>query len=51
MLDKAVELVEVAPGDGQKAGRIGIGALGAGDRAQLDLQLVAEACNAPLYAH
>ena len=41
VLEEAVELLEVAVGHGQEVG--GVGALGAPDRAQLDLQLVAEA--------
>jgi hypothetical protein len=45
VLQEAVELVEVAEGDGQE-GR-GVGVVGAGDRAQLELQLVAEALDAP----
>ena len=49
VLEEAVELVEVAEGDGQE-GR-GVGVLGAGDRAQLELQLVAEALDAAGDAH
>ena len=46
VLEEAVELVEVAVGDGQERGRVGV-AVGARDRAHLDLQLVAEALDAP----
>ncbi len=35
VLVEAFELVEVAVGDGQEARGVGLGALGAGDRAQL----------------
>ena len=49
VLEEAVELVEVAVGDGQERGRVGV--LGALDRADLDLELVAEALHAPLHAH
>src|SRR2546421_2637039 len=41
MLEEAVELVEVAVGDGEEVRRIG-GVIGAPDRAQLDLELVAK---------
>ena len=43
VLEEAVELVEVAEGDGQERGRVGLAGVGAGDRAQLGLELVAEA--------
>ena len=49
VLEEAVELVQVAIGDGEE--RRGVGALGALDRADLDLQLVAEALHEPLDAH
>ena len=45
VLEEAVELVEVAVGGRQERGRVG--RLGAPDRAQLDLQLVAEALDPP----
>ena len=51
MLEEALQLVEVAVGGGQEAGRIRLGSLGAGDRAQGDLQLIAEALDAALHAH
>ena len=43
VLEEAVELVEVAEGDGQERGRVGLAGVGAGDRPQLGLELVAEA--------
>ena len=53
VLEEAFELVEVAVGGGQEARRVGIGLLvaRAGNRAQLDLELVAEALNPPAHAH
>jgi hypothetical protein len=45
VLEEAFELVDVAGGDRQERG--GVGGLGAGDRAHVDLQLVAEALHAP----
>ena len=51
MLEEAVELVEVAVGDRQERGRIGLALGRAADRAQLDLQLVAEALDAAGDAH
>ena len=47
MLEEAVELVEVAVGDGQEGGRIGVPRVGASDRADVDLQLLAEALDPP----
>ena len=41
VLEEAVELVDVAVGDGQEGGRVRL--LGTRDRAHVDLQLVAEA--------
>ena len=49
VLEEPVELVEVAVGDRQE--RRGVGALGALDRAHVDLQLVAEALDPALHAH
>ena len=49
VLEEAVELVDVAVGDGQERG--GIGLLRAGDRAHVDLELVAEALDPPRHAH
>ena len=49
VLEEAVELVEVAVGDGQERRRVG--RLGARDLAHLDLQLVAEPLHAPAHAH
>ena len=49
VLEEAVELVEVAVGDRQERRRVG--AVGALDRAHVDLQLVAEALDAALHAH
>ena len=49
VLEEAVELVEVAVGDGQEGRRVG--SLGARDLAQLELQLVAEPLHAPAHAH
>ena len=49
VLEEAVELVEVAVGDGQELR--GVGGLGALDLVHLDLQLVAEALHAPAHAH
>ncbi len=46
VLEEAVELVEVAVGDGQERRRIDAAGGRAADRAQLDLQLVAEALDA-----
>ena len=51
VLEEAFELVAVAVGGGQEAGGVGVLALGALDRAQLDLQLVAKALHAPAHAH
>ena len=51
VLEEAVELVEVAVGDGQECGRIGLALGGAIDRAQVDLQLVAKALDATGDAH
>ena len=51
MLEEALQLVEVAIGDGQEVRRIGLAVGDAGDRRQLDLQLVAEALNAPAHPH
>ncbi len=51
VLEEAVELVEVAVGDGQERRRIDLAVLYAPDRAQLDLQLVAEALDATRDAH
>ena len=50
MLEEAVELVEVAVGDGQEGGRVGR-AVGPGDRRHVDLQLVAEALDPPVHPH
>ena len=49
VLEEAVELVEVAVGDGQERGRVG--GLGPLDLLDVDLQLVAEALHAPAHAH
>ena len=49
VLEEAVELVDVAVGDREERGRVG--ALGARDRAHLDLQLVAEALDAARDPH
>ena len=49
VLEEAVELVEVAVGDGQEGRRIRL--LGPCDRPHLELQLVAEALDAPGDAH
>ena len=49
VLEEAVELVDVAVGDGEELG--GVGLLGARDVRHLDLQLVAEAFHAPAHAH
>ena len=49
VLEEAVELVDVAVGDGQELG--GIRLLGARDLVHLDLQLVAEPFHAPAHAH
>ena len=43
MLEEAVELVEIAVGDGQELGGVGAAGIGAADRAQLHLELVPEA--------
>ena len=51
VLEEAVELVEVAVGDRQEGRRIGLARRRATDRAQLDLQLVAEALDAAGDAH
>jgi hypothetical protein len=51
MLQEAVELVEIAVGDGQECGRIGGRRLVPRDRPQLDLELVAEAFDAARAAH
>ena len=48
VLEEAVELVDVAVGDRQERGRVGVRR--ALDRADLDLQLVAEALHPPLDA-
>ena len=49
VLEEAVELVEVAVGDGEELGRVR--ALRPRDVHDLDLQLVAEALHAPAHAH
>ena len=49
VLEEAVELVEVAVGHGQERRRVGV--VRAGDRAQLELQLLAEALDAARDAH
>ncbi len=49
MLEEAVELVEVAVGDGQERG--GIGLVGLGDLANLELELVAEALDPSDHLH
>ena len=49
VLEEAVELLHVAVGDGQELGRVG--GLGALDLLDVDLQLVAEALDAPAHAH
>jgi hypothetical protein len=49
VLQEAVELVEVAEGNGEEGRRIGV--LGPGDGADLELQLVAETLDAPGDAH
>jgi len=46
VLEEAVELVEVAVGDRQERGRVGLAFTRPTDAAQLDLQLVAEALDA-----
>ena len=46
VLEEAVELVEVAVGDGQERGGVGRAVGRPSDRAQVDLQLVAEALDA-----
>src|SRR5919106_674235 len=47
VLEEAVELVEIAVRDGQELGGVGGAGIGAPDRAELDLELVAEALDAP----
>ncbi len=51
VLEEAFELVAVAVGGGQEAGRVGRLANRALDRSKLDLQLVAKALHAPAHAH
>jgi hypothetical protein len=51
VLEKAFQLVEVAVGDRQEAGRIGVAAVGASDGANIDLKLLAKALHAPTHAH
>ena len=50
VLEEAVELLDVAVGDRQELGRVGRALLGAPDRGQLDLQLVAKALDAAAHA-
>ena len=51
VLEEAVELVEVPVGDGEEARGVRRAGGRPADRAQLDLQLVAEALDAPGHAH
>ena len=51
VLEEAFELVEITVGDGQEAGGVGLRALRAGDRANLDLELVAKALHAAAHPH
>ena len=51
VLEEAVELVEVAVGDGEERGRVGLLGGRPGDRAQVGLELVAEALDAAGHAH
>ncbi len=51
VLEEAVELVEVAVGDGQELRRVGRRGVDARDRADLELQLVAEALDPAGDAH
>ena len=51
VLEEAVELVEVAVGDGQERGGVGLAGAARRDRAHVDLQLVAEALDPARDAH
>ena len=50
-VEEAVELVEVAVGDGQEVRRVGLVGAGAADLLDVELELVAEALHAPAHAH
>ena len=51
VLEEAFELVEVAVGGGEELRRVGGCLIGARDRIEVDLELVAEATDAAAHAH